>query len=278
MEIKDVGQRIAKLRKASGWSQMELAEKLNVSDKTVSKWENGGMPSIDLLPGLSSLFGVSIDYLLTGNDKKEPEVKEETEEKVEETPAPSKETVATPSAKEVKNTNNNESAFDHLDRNIRLPKKLPNNYVCPKCKKVNLHPDDHCIYCYHTFSWDEYMIAPQSSSQDGPLPKDYVCPRCGRINHNPGVNCQYCYHDFTKSVRASQNTPLNPQSYFKSAAPKPYRSYNAQEEPAGCLAYGVAFLIPIAGLIWGFKKNDKGLKIFSAIIMALNLIAYLALL
>ena len=44
MEIKDVGQRIAKLRKEKGLSQIELAKKLNVSDKTVSKWENGGMP------------------------------------------------------------------------------------------------------------------------------------------------------------------------------------------------------------------------------------------
>ena len=48
MEIKDVGQRIARLRKEMGLSQMALAEKLNVSDKAVSKWENGGMPGTRL--------------------------------------------------------------------------------------------------------------------------------------------------------------------------------------------------------------------------------------
>ena len=66
MELKDVGQRITKLRKEKGWSQMTLAEKLNVSDKTVSKWENGGMPGIDLFPKMAKLFNVSIDYLMTG--------------------------------------------------------------------------------------------------------------------------------------------------------------------------------------------------------------------
>lgn len=63
----NLGTIIAELRKAKGWTQNELAEKLRVSDKAVSKWEKDhGVPSIEFLPMLADLFGVSIDYLLTG--------------------------------------------------------------------------------------------------------------------------------------------------------------------------------------------------------------------
>ncbi len=39
MENQSIGKKIAELRKTKGWTQLELAEKLNVSDKAVSKWE-----------------------------------------------------------------------------------------------------------------------------------------------------------------------------------------------------------------------------------------------
>ena len=69
-----IGKTIAELRKAKGWTQVELAEKLGVSDKAVSKWESeGGFPEITQLPVLASIFDVSIDYLMTGK-KAEPEV------------------------------------------------------------------------------------------------------------------------------------------------------------------------------------------------------------
>mgnify|MGYP006380259033 CR=1 FL=1 len=62
-----IGKTIAELRKAKGWTQIELAEKLNVSDKAVSKWESeGGFPEITQLPVLAKIFDVSIDYLMTG--------------------------------------------------------------------------------------------------------------------------------------------------------------------------------------------------------------------
>ena len=62
-----IGKTIAELRKAKGWTQVELAEKLGVSDKAVSKWESeGGFPEITQLPVLASIFDVSIDYLMTG--------------------------------------------------------------------------------------------------------------------------------------------------------------------------------------------------------------------
>lgn len=67
MDEHSIGKTIADLRKSKGWTQVELAEKLNVSDKAVSKWENeSGLPEISQFPTLAKLFDVSIDYLMTG--------------------------------------------------------------------------------------------------------------------------------------------------------------------------------------------------------------------
>ena len=61
------GTRIAELRNISNITQLELAEKLGVTDRAVSKWETGsGYPDIALLPQISDIFNVSIDYLLRG--------------------------------------------------------------------------------------------------------------------------------------------------------------------------------------------------------------------
>lgn len=69
-----IGKTIAELRKEKGWTQIELAEKLQVSDKTISKWEkDSGAPSVEFFPVLAEVFGVSIDYLMTGK-KVEPEI------------------------------------------------------------------------------------------------------------------------------------------------------------------------------------------------------------
>lgn len=59
---------IKALREKCHYTQAELAEKLNISDKTVSKWETAkGYPDISLLEPLSKVFGVSIAELLSGN-------------------------------------------------------------------------------------------------------------------------------------------------------------------------------------------------------------------
>ena len=59
-----IGKTIAELRKAKGLTQVELAKKLGVSDKAVSKWESdGGFPEITQFPVIASIFDVSIDYL-----------------------------------------------------------------------------------------------------------------------------------------------------------------------------------------------------------------------
>ncbi|MBR5185399.1 MAG: helix-turn-helix domain-containing protein, partial [Akkermansia sp.] len=63
----NIGQKIKKLRNKHGMTQSDLANRLNVSDKTISKWETGsGYPDITHLPVLSELFGVTIDHLLKG--------------------------------------------------------------------------------------------------------------------------------------------------------------------------------------------------------------------
>ena len=66
MEAASVGKRIAELRKQEGLTQKQLADKLGVSNKTISKWETGeGFPDITMIPKLSAIFNVSSDYLLS---------------------------------------------------------------------------------------------------------------------------------------------------------------------------------------------------------------------
>lgn len=57
--------KIARLRKKNGWSQEELAEKMNVSRQAVSKWESAQtVPDLEKILMLGDLFGVTTDYLL----------------------------------------------------------------------------------------------------------------------------------------------------------------------------------------------------------------------
>lgn len=67
MEKKTMGSFMAALRKANGLTQQQVADKLNVSNKTISKWEcNEGCPEISMLPVIAELYSVSIDELLRG--------------------------------------------------------------------------------------------------------------------------------------------------------------------------------------------------------------------
>lgn len=60
-----VAKNIAMLRQKAGMTQLELAEKLNYSDKAISKWERGeSMPDVSVLVELCELFGVSLDMLV----------------------------------------------------------------------------------------------------------------------------------------------------------------------------------------------------------------------
>ncbi len=70
MEKKSLGTFIAFLRKEKHLTQKQLAELLNVSDKTVSHWEcDETSPDISLLPELAELLGVTVDELLKGEKK-----------------------------------------------------------------------------------------------------------------------------------------------------------------------------------------------------------------
>lgn len=61
----NIADKIIKHRKANGWSQEDLAEKLDISRQSVSRWENGSaLPDAQNVLQLSRLFGVTADYLL----------------------------------------------------------------------------------------------------------------------------------------------------------------------------------------------------------------------
>ena len=64
-DTKEIGRKISEFRKVSNMTQMELADRLNISFQAVSNWERGNsMPDISKLPELAELFGISIDELL----------------------------------------------------------------------------------------------------------------------------------------------------------------------------------------------------------------------
>lgn len=67
MDYNKIGEFIATERKAKKLTQAKLAEKVFVSEKTVSKWENGkGIPDTNILPKLCEILGVSLNELLNG--------------------------------------------------------------------------------------------------------------------------------------------------------------------------------------------------------------------
>ena len=67
-----IGQNIMRLRRMANMTQLELAEKLNYSDKSVSKWEQGnGIPDVRILVQLAELFHVSVDDLVREHTEKE---------------------------------------------------------------------------------------------------------------------------------------------------------------------------------------------------------------
>ena len=86
MEKKTIGGFIAALRKANGMTQKDLAERLNVSDKTVSRWErDDGAPDLAAIPAIAKIFGVTCDELLRG-ERKSPAERAEATEEAESTP------------------------------------------------------------------------------------------------------------------------------------------------------------------------------------------------
>ena len=75
-----IGQKIKGLRMAENLTQEKLAEELNVSFQSISRWENGtSTPDISLLPLIARFFKVSTDYLLGMHDEENEETKQEVE-------------------------------------------------------------------------------------------------------------------------------------------------------------------------------------------------------
>lgn len=73
MAERSMGELICALRKEKGLTQRELAEKLNVTDKAVSKWErNLSCPDVGSIPALADILGLSADALLRAAKVPEP--------------------------------------------------------------------------------------------------------------------------------------------------------------------------------------------------------------
>ena len=71
----NIAEKIAKLRKAHGWSQEDFAEKLDVSRQAISRWENGTtLPDAQNVLQISKLFNVTTDYLLNDDYESDSDI------------------------------------------------------------------------------------------------------------------------------------------------------------------------------------------------------------
>ena len=88
MDLQKTGRFIASLRKEHGWTQKDLAERVGVTDKAVSRWETGrGFPDVSCLPALADALEVPISELVRGErmeleGKKPAEIMEQVEQAV----------------------------------------------------------------------------------------------------------------------------------------------------------------------------------------------------
>lgn len=86
MDAKATGGLIARRRKEQNWSQGDLAERLHVTDKAVSRWETGrGLPSLDLLEPLAEALGLTVSELLSGRELTPEELPKAAGEQIMET-------------------------------------------------------------------------------------------------------------------------------------------------------------------------------------------------
>lgn len=81
MDMRKVGQFLAQLRKEKELTQEQLGEKLGVTNKTVSRWENGNyLPPVEMLQSLSELYGLTINEILSAQRLTPAEYQEKAEE------------------------------------------------------------------------------------------------------------------------------------------------------------------------------------------------------
>ena len=78
MKKKTLGMMIASLRKEKGMTQLELADKMGVTDKAVSKWERDiSCPDVNTIPKLAEVFEISVDELMQIRDGSQDETKKD---------------------------------------------------------------------------------------------------------------------------------------------------------------------------------------------------------
>lgn len=81
MDMVRIGKFLAELRRERGLTQEQLGERLGISNKTVSRWENGNyLPPVEMLVELSGFYNVSINEILSGKRLDESETKAAAEE------------------------------------------------------------------------------------------------------------------------------------------------------------------------------------------------------
>lgn len=86
MDLVQIGTFIAELRKEQKLTQEQLGDKIGVTNKTVSRWENGNyLPPADALLAMGQLFGVSVNEILSGKRLSAEEYKEAAEENLTQT-------------------------------------------------------------------------------------------------------------------------------------------------------------------------------------------------
>lgn len=89
MDNIQIGRLIYDKRKELGLTQAELADRLKITNKAVSKWENGdGMPDVNLLAPLASELGLTVDELLNGEEKVSTDENQNSTEKADEYVSP----------------------------------------------------------------------------------------------------------------------------------------------------------------------------------------------
>ena len=80
MDTNATGRFIADLRRQKGYTQKQLAEKLMVTDKSISRWETGkGLPDTSLLKPLGDILGVSVSELLSGKIIEDEKMKDQSD-------------------------------------------------------------------------------------------------------------------------------------------------------------------------------------------------------
>ena len=83
MDIEKIGRYLAKLRHKHNLTQEQLAEKLGVTNKTVSRWETGKyLPPVEALQQLSEFYKITINEILSGQELNHEEYKEKAEENI----------------------------------------------------------------------------------------------------------------------------------------------------------------------------------------------------